>query len=129
MMQIRDVKRPGTVSIGASETNTVISTIFTLNRYQANEAFKAAVVCSSVTETTGFTFKLQHSYDGGSTWADVGNQFQGTLSTGVATIRGVVNDATDAAQMPIWPVCRIVVSSGSSDALTVDNIYVSGFDN
>lgn len=128
-MQIRDVKLPSTVTIGASETDTVISSVFTLNEYQASKAFHAAVKCSSITETTGFTFNLQHSYDGGTTWADVGNQLQATLSAGVATFRAIIEDSSDQAQMPIWPVCRFVVSSGSSDALTVDNIYVSGFSN
>lgn len=126
-MHTRDVKLSSAVVIGASETDTVISEEFTVNDSQASRAFRAAVVCTGITETTGFTFNLQHSYDG-STWADVGDQFQGTLSGGVANMRAVVNIAADNAQMPLWPLCRFVVSSGSSDALTVGNVYVSGFD-
>jgi hypothetical protein len=41
------------------------------------------------------------------------------------TIRMLVTDSTDVAQMPLWPMCRFVMSTGASDAATVSAVYVA----
>ena len=41
------------------------------------------------------------------------------------TVRMLATDSTDVAQLPLWPTCRWVMSSGASDSATVSAVYVS----
>lgn len=51
----------------------------------------------------------------------------GTLKAGQTayTIRMLATDSTDVAQLPLWPVVRVVASTGASDSATVSAVYIA----
>lgn len=113
-------------SVGASATNEPVSLAFGINSFQAKN-FLAAIVAEGVTSATAITAKLQHSYDDGQTFVDVGDQAQATITgDGVFYIRANIEVAAAAAQLPLFPTVRVVVSSGAGDAATVSAVWVSG---
>lgn len=117
--------RGASVVIGASATDTVVSNVFRLSQMDSLN-FLCIVKAASVTSTTGITAKLQHSHDGGTTWADVGNRAQATIAAnGNATISIVATDSSDAAQLPLWTLGRVVVSTGADDAVTITEVWVA----
>lgn len=65
------------VAVGASATETVLATWEITGGDSLN--FKARVVCSAIKEITGISWKLQHSFDKGTTWEDVSRG--GSLAT------------------------------------------------
>lgn len=201
------------ISIGASETETVISDEIRLSG-EDSKNFQINVVLSEVTEVTGISFDLQHSYGDGE-WFDVGSQatvaVSSTLSTvadadvsstnetitstshpfstgdkvyynssagneitgltddtvyyaidasantfSLATTRALalagtaiditqpsggdthyfatpdpiriilnIEESNDEAQLPLWPLVRVVANSGTSDTCTVSKVFVS----
>lgn len=116
--------RGSSVTIGASATNTVVSNVF---RITASDSlyFLAKLKSTTTTSTTGITAKLQESYDG-STWEDVGNRAQVTITTnGTWEISLIATDSSDAAQLPLWPLGRLVVSTGADDAVTITECWIS----
>jgi len=47
-----------------------------------------------------------------------------TLAPALCQIRMVNSDSTDAAQLPVFPQCRVVVSTAADDTVTIDSIWV-----
>ena len=87
--------------------------------------FLCKVVVASVTAGSGITAKLQESYDG-STWEDVGNRAQVSVTgNGAFEISMIATDTSDAAQLPIWPLCRVAVTAASDATATVTEVWVS----
>jgi hypothetical protein len=112
-------------SVGASETATVVSDVFPISSRDSLDIL-IKIKCSAVTSTTGITAKLQESWNGGSDWEAVGNRAQATVTgNGTVEISLIHTDTSDAAQLPLWPLGRIVVDSGADDAVTVDEVWVS----
>lgn len=56
-----------------------------------------------------------------STGTGTQNFFPGKLE-----MRMVANDSSDYAQLPIYPMARIVVDTGASDSLVITKVYVDG---
>ena len=104
------------VAVGASETNTVISEIFSI---MDPLTILIDIVCTSVTVTNGITAKLQVS-SGNDEWED-----SKTVSiTGNDTFTIDTNITDDAANLPLRPLGRVVVTSGVADAVDVDGVRV-----
>ena len=112
----------GAITLGASETDTVVSEVFDMS----NEDSKYSLIrldTSSVTVTNAVTANLQHSWDGGTTWEDIGSGVQVSI-TGNNTYQMEL-DYSAANSSLAWPLARVVVTTGVGDACTVDAVYVS----
>lgn len=84
------------------------------------------VVADTVTAGSGVTAKLQESYDGGNTWEDVGNRAEVSVTgDGAFEISLISTDTSDAAQLPLWPKCRVAVTAASDATATVTHVYVA----
>ena len=116
------LKNQTAVVIGASETDTVVSNVVRMT----GEDSKFSLVrldTSSVTVTNAVTANLQHSWDGGTTWEDIGSGVQVAI-TGNASYQ-IELEYSAANSSLSWPLARVVVTSGVSDAATIDAIYIS----
>ncbi len=107
------------IAVGASETNTVITNPFRAS-HEDSMAMMVNVVCTSVSVTNAITANLQDSIDGGTTWADVKTV---TISAD-GTFEIEVN-AWDGGDTIMHPLLRVTVDSGASDAVDVDNVWVT----
>lgn len=123
---LRDVLLNGSsVTLGASETDTVVSNTFSLSAADSLE-FKVRIKTSSTTVTTAITANLQHQWEESEGFADVGNQAQVSITgDGWFEFKMSVHNSTDEAQLPIAPLGRVVVSSGTSDAVTIDKVLIT----
>lgn len=118
------------VSVGASETNTVVSETFRVGdpRYIVVD-----IECSSTTVTNAITAKIQDSSGNSSAAAAVWNTkgTQGNVSItgdGVFSIVLMIENSSDQAELPLRPLCRVVVTSGVSDAVDIDSVRVSYYE-
>lgn len=120
-----EVIKPSLAAIGASATDSVISKEFNITPADSLN-FTARIKCSSVTAATGITIKLQESANGGTTWEDVGNRAQVSVSgNGWVEIAIVNTDSSDAAQLPLLNRLRLTITTGAGDAATIDSVLVS----
>lgn len=114
--------RGSAVTLGASETDTVVSNSFNLSG-EDSKFFLVRLDTSSVTVTNAVTANLQHSWDGGTTWEDLGSGSQVSI-TGNNSYQ-IEHDYAASNTSLAWPLARIVVTTGVSDACTVDAVYIS----
>ncbi len=121
-INVRDLRRPNPV-VGASVTNQVVAEFS--SDFESALHFRADLVCSSVTSTTGITAKLQHRALGGS-YADLGSANASVSITGNGTfsITLLVERTADLVDLPLRQACRIVVTTGAGDAVTFDKVSV-----
>lgn len=119
MLKNRVLQSSG-VTVGASATNTPVSGNLNLPN---SRDLQVKVVFSALSESTGITGKLQDSYDGGSTFYDVGSESQftitkKTLTCGTAEVTTVTIPATaDATQADYW---HFVAQDGKKFAVWLD---------
>lgn len=107
------------IVIGASETDTVVTRNFKISNGDS-KSMLVKVEAITTTIGTAVTANLQDSWDGGTTWADVK-----TVSiTGDGAFEIEVN-ALDGADTLMWPLGRVTIDSGSGDAATITNVYVT----
>ena len=116
---INRLLRETNVVIGASETDTPITADFAVTP-EDSKHIKVAVVATTVTSTTGINARLQDSYDGGTTWTDVAS----VEITAAGTFE-IEHDVSEASTGMMWPLARVIVDSGVSDAATVTAVYVT----
>lgn len=120
---VENVVKSGTAqTLGASETDTVVSNTFRMSA-EDSKFFLARLDTSSSTVATGITANLQHSWDGGTTWEDIGSGVQVSI-TGDASYQMELEYSASNTTLA-WPLARIVVSTGAGDAVTVDAVYIS----
>lgn len=108
-----------TIAIGASETDTPVTRHFQIT-HEDSKHLLVRVEASSTTVSTGITAKIQHSFDGGTSWID--GKTVAISGDGDFGIEVNVSDGSDAL---MWPLGRIVVSSGSGDAADIDAVFMS----
>ena len=109
--------RGASVTLGASETDTVVSDVFNL---EAGDSLhlSAAVTASGVTVTNAVTAKIQSSMDG-VTWVD-------SETVAIAgNAQYIASHAIEANQPALLIKGRIVVSTGVGDAATIDEVFVT----
>lgn len=119
-------------TVGASETDQVISGVFPFTEGGATRAVRVDIHVSAVTAAAGISFQLQHSVD--DTSANFGNP--DTTQCKVASVNGTgwwsiilqADNSSDSAVMPLRPMGRVVCSTGAGDSVTVDDIRVSQAD-
>ncbi len=110
------------VVIGASETDTVVASSIA-RAAEDSMVTVVAVTSSAVTSTTGITATIQSSFDGGTTWEDSDDASAAVAIAANGTI--YLYHFADASTKPLGPVARVAVTSGASDAATIDSVYVS----
>lgn len=111
-------------AVAQSQTNQAVTKSFMMSS-EDSLFFLAKIKTSSTTVAAAITAKLQESYDG-STWEDVGSPANVSI-TGDGTFEISLNNgvAADAAVLPTWQHCRVVVTTGAGDSVTIDNVWVS----
>jgi hypothetical protein len=121
--QSKDLLKNGAqVAIGASETNTPITGVFSVSA-EDSKYMLIYLTASSTTVTNAITAKLQTSYDGGSNFIDVGSAAQVSITgDGDFEITHMFEESNDRL---LWPLARVVITSGVSDAVDVDAVYVT----
>ncbi len=120
-------------TVGASATDTPVSAPFNITARSSLEGLRVDLAVSSATATTGITAKLQHSYDGGTTWDDVDATIaKVAVTTTASALRFSIplnaRDSTDSPVFPLRPLGRVVVSSGLSDTVTITDVRVTQAD-
>jgi len=113
------------VSLGASETNTVVSKHFLLTPEAALSALRVDIVASSVTASAGITAKVQQRV--ADSWVDVTGLSVAITTAGTVTILMNGRDSTAGvfAVLPLSNTARVVVSTGAGDAVSIDNVFVT----
>lgn len=118
----KNVIKAGLTAVPQSQSNVPIS-----ENFQINDAGRLniliAIVTGDVTVGTAITAKLQTSLDGGTTWKDAKTV---TLAADTTTydISLNVQVTGDQTYLPLRPLGRIVVSTGSGDTSNVTAVYV-----
>lgn len=120
---MKNVLKNGTsVTIGASETDTVVSKTFDITD-RDSVCFTVDLIAASGTYTTGITAKIQSTPDGGTNWIDSGTV--AISADGIVSLALDITQESDTSKLPLRGVGRIVVSSGASDAVTITAVYIS----
>jgi hypothetical protein len=114
--------RGAQVAVGASETDTVVTNTFAMSPEDSKFCL-IRIVCTSVTVTNAISAELEHSWDGGTTWLTLGTDDDVSIS-GNGTFEIEHNHENTNSQLT-WPLCRVTVTSGVSDAVDVDAVYVT----
>lgn len=116
------LKQQTAVVVGASETDTVVTNEFRMSG-EDSKYFLARIDANTVTVTNAVTANLQHSWDGGTTWEDVGSGAQVAIA-GNNTYQIELEFSASNSTLT-WPLARIVVTSGVDDAATIAAVYIS----
>lgn len=106
-------------TVGASQTNTVISSEFPIT---AGGALNCVVKLkfSSVTVAAGITAKLQTAI--GSDWVD--SKTAAVSATGAFYIKLQTNLAGDQTFLPLLNKGRLVLTTGAGDTATVTSVEI-----
>lgn len=118
---------PKPISIGASVTATQVSRTFAIPK---RTRLRVVVITSSVTASSGVTAKLQTSLgvdaSGNVLWEDAKTVSLTTNASPAGwAIRLNPEDGTDLSKIPLGPEGRVVVTTGSGDAVAITDILVS----
>ena len=116
----RDLLTNGTsIVVGASETNTVVTNTFKISDADA-KTMLVKIEAITVTSATAITANLQDSWDGGTTWADVK-----TVAIAADGAVEIEVNTLDGGDTLMWPLGRVTIDSGSGDAATITNVFVT----
>ena len=96
-------------TVGANQTNQAITKIFNMS--------------SGVTVGTGITAKLQHAYKKTVAFQDISPAVQVSV-TGDGNFE-LEFDVTEDNAKPLWPLGRIVITTGAGDSVTVDGVVIT----
>jgi hypothetical protein len=117
----KDQKKKGLAAIGASETNLPISEEFGLTAGGAC-TLVVAIKASGVTVTNGITAKLQTRVNSNYDWVD--SKTASITTNGAVFIKLLSETADDQEFLPLLASARVVISTGVSDAVTIDQLSV-----
>jgi hypothetical protein len=109
----------GGISVGASETNKVVSQEFPITR-AGSLNLVIAIKTSSTTVTNAITAKLQTGLQ--ANWEDA--KTVSITGDDWFFIKLNVEVAGDQTYLPLLPQGRLVVTTGADDAVTFDAIHV-----
>lgn len=110
-------------AFGASETESELVR-FSLS-YESSLNLRVDLLASSVTSSTGITAKLQHRTTGGA-YEDLAtsNSSVAIAADGTHSITLHIQRSGDQADMPLRKACRLVMTTGAGDAVTIDDVIV-----
>lgn len=111
------LKNTAGVTLGASETDTVISSEAPIYN-SGSVRLRVNAVSSSTTVGAGITLQLQHFLAG--VWEDLTstNSSASVTGDGVFDIKLLVERAADQADMPLGEKVRVVCTTGAGSAVT-----------
>lgn len=111
------------ITVGASETNTVISQSVGLSA-QGSRNVRVDFKVSSTTVATGITAKLQ--YRSIETWTDLAgaNASVSITADGEYSLTQCIERSADQPNMPLKKQLRLVITTGVGDTVTVDTVRV-----
>lgn len=84
--------------------------------------FRVDVAISAIVVATGISLILQHSYNG-SDWDNA--KTVALTTTGRKALTMLVEVAADQAILPLRPLCRLVVTTGAGDSVTISGVYIT----
>jgi hypothetical protein len=105
-------------AVAASQTNQVVSEVFTLTSADASR-FRADLTAESTTGTV--TVMLQSSHDG-TTWID-GKDV--SVADGTVTVNYLPEVAGDQTYLPLPPLGRFAVTTAGASGTTISAIRVA----
>lgn len=107
-----------TVTMTANATTPLTSAMELT--FEETLSLKVAATFTGVTVVGAITLKLQHSYDGGTSWLDA----QSVAVTSSTTFS--VSNNANGSDPALWPMVRVVlVSTNASDAAVCSAVWVS----
>lgn len=121
MIISQDIKLANVSAVGASETALPVSEQFGLKSIDESLFFRVKAKVSSVADNTGITLILQHRIDDGDTWATAGS----VAITANGFVNIIFNNITSQTNLPLLPQLRLVVTTGATDAVTFNNVWIT----
>jgi len=117
------VKGATSISVAASQTNSVVSESFRINdpKTLAVDFYVSAVTDGG--SDSSVIVKVQSS-SGGDNWVD-SKAAAAVTSTGWKSITLMAETAGDQSYLPLRPLVRVVVTTAAGDAITIRDIIVS----
>jgi len=112
------------VTLGASETETVVSKDTGLSAGGALRGFRIMMDVSSVTASTGITAKIQQrTLDA---WTDLAgaNASVSITTDGEYVLKQLALISADQPNFPLSKQLRVVCTTGSGDAVTFDRMVI-----
>lgn len=107
------------ISVGASESNIVVSSRFPITA-GGSKALVIAAKVSGVTVGTGITLKLRSSI-GDQTAED--SKTAAVTGNGMAYIKLLAEAAGDQAFLPLLSIGQVVISTGTGSAVVVEDVW------
>ena len=119
----------GAVTVGASETNTVVSKVQRISGADSKNLvcrIKTGALTDASADSSVIA-KLQHRWSEAEDWQLVGSQAQVVLAAATTwySIALNIENSSDEAQMPLAPLMRLVVTTDTGDSAVVSYVYFS----
>lgn len=115
------LKQGATQAVAQNQTKQVVSGEATPCSAGDTEITQVFLTLSSTVVATSVTAYLEDTHDGGTTWNTVASA---SISNG-ATSAEIVHNIHDGAADPMWPVCRVSITTGAGDSLNVTACRIS----
>ena len=103
-------------AIGASETDVELTNLF---KVSADDSTRMNIAVTSASNSGTSTVNVQSSPDGGTSWVTAAS---GTLSDGTTYFEF---DAVQEADVAMWPLARIVVTTAGASGTTISAVYAT----
>ena len=120
------IKNNASVTIGASQTDSVVTGVGALESFYIPPSCTQALVIdlevSAVVVAAAITAKLQVRYNNGQAWAN--SKTASITATGTTSIRLLHSVAGDQGFLPLKPQARVVITTGGGDSITITAVHV-----
>lgn len=120
---VRDCSLAVAPVVGASASNTPISIEFPLQASPALLGMVVIITAAGVTLTTGITAKLQTRVSNLS-WVD--SKTVSIAADGTVYLKLLSEASADQTYFPLLNQARLVISTGTGDAVTISQVQVLG---
>lgn len=116
----------GTAQTAAGVATTVVSSEFPMSA-EDSLRFIVRVTAASTTVAGSITAKVQENWGDAVSWHDVGTQANVAIAAdGTVEIQMIIDNATDQAQLPTAPRCRVVITgTNAGDTTSITDVTVS----
>ena len=114
-----EVINGASITVGASATKTPVSNEFAITNPTRLLAY---ITASGVTVTTAISAILQ-TKSGSASWQD--SKPVSITTNGTFTIKLLDTIAGDQTYLPLGQRCRLVITTGTGDAVTVDAVTIT----
>jgi hypothetical protein len=123
------VKNGASVVVATGQTNSVVTGDANADSFYIHPAFmncfRLDVKTAATTVGDGVTIKLQTRFSNEEAWQD--SKTASVTGNGITTLSLLPNVALDQPFLPLRPQGRVVVTTGSTGATTVEAVYIQLF--